>query len=156
MEELKQWALMCCAAILAGGIATLLLPPGSSAKAGKTAVSFFLLSCLILPLRELQGDFSLQLERSEALSQQWQETLTQDTEELSYSLAKGHILELIRARLEQLGLTAQKLDVEFTENDVHLTLILPEEEKNREGELRSLLLREYGLQDAEIIWQEVE
>ena len=153
MEEMKQWALMCCAAILAGGIATLLLPPGSS---GKTAVSFFLLSCLILPLRELQGDFSLELERSEALSQQWQETLTQDTEELSYSLAKGHILELIRARLEQLGLTAQKLDVEFTENDVHLTLVLPEEEKNREGELRSLLLREYGLQDAEIIWQEVE
>ena len=156
MEELKQWALMFCTAILAGGIATLLLPPGSSAKAGKTAVSFFLLSCLILPLRELQGDFSLQLERSEALSQQWQETLTQDTEELSYSLAKDHIIELIRARQEQLGLNAQKLDVEFTENEVHLTLILPEEEKNREGELRSLLLREYGLQDAEIIWQEVE
>jgi len=81
--------------------------------------------------------------------------LTQDTEELSYSLANDHILELIRARLVQLGLNAQKLDVEFTENDVHLTLVLPEEEKNREGELRSLL-REYGLQDAEIIWQEVE
>lgn len=158
MGELKQWALLFCAAIVAGGLASLLLPSGNSRKAGITALSFFLLAGFIAPINELRADFDPQLESSELLSEQWEEKLAQGTEALSYSLAKDHILKLIQTRLELMDLEVLELDADFSEGEeprlVSIKISLQAGDQDKETELRALLLREYGLQNVEFFWQE--
>ncbi len=160
MDELKRYALMLCAAILMAGIVSMLLPRGNSMKAGKTVLSFFLLSCLILPLNDMKKDLVLEWKKTESAAQHWEDDLQQDVEKLSYSLAEDHILKLIQARLDLLGLKVIKLDVEFIESKEQvlpqIRMDLSKDERVQESELRTILFREYGLEDVEINWQEVK
>ena len=158
MTESKQWVLMLCTALLVGGLVSALLPAGKSGTAGKTAISFFLLSCLLLPLRQISADFRPQLEYSEQRAEQWGEELQLRTEELSYSLAEDHILELVQAKLEPMNLEVLALNLNFVEDgnetQPRITITLHGKERERESEVRKLLLNEVGIWEVEFIWQE--
>ena len=160
MTGLKNWALLLCTAAVACGLLGILLPQSTSGKAGKMAVSFFFLCCLLSPLRSGLGNLSLDLSFLEETEEQWTEELEQESQQLAYSIAQSHILELIQTRLEQREIIPLTLsvDTQETETGILLTarLILPAEDKDREGEIRTLLLRDCGVEKVEFSWQEDE
>ena len=116
------------------------------------------MSCLLLPLRQISADFRPQLEYSEQRVEQWQEELQLQTEELSYSLAENHILELIQAKLEPIDLEVLALNLDFSEDgngtQPQITITLRGEERERESEVQKLLLNDVGIWEVEFIWQE--
>lgn len=160
MNQLKDWALLLCAAAVACGLLGILLPRSTSGKAGKMAISFFFLCCLLSPLRTGLGNLSLDLSFLEETEEQLAEELEQEARQLAYSMAQNHILELIQTRLEQQEIIplALSVDAQETETGILLTarLTLPAKDKDREGEIRILLLQDCGIEKAEFFWQEDE
>ena len=156
--DIKQWTMLFTIAVLTAGIISNLLPDGKISAAAKTSLSFFLLACLIIPLRDVTFDFPLQMEESILKTQQWQEKFELQTSQLSYSLAKEHILKLVQTKLELMGLQVLGLDIKFLEKEMgiqlQLTISLPEKEKEYEGTIRKKIFSEFGIQDIEFIWRE--
>ncbi len=154
MENMRNWAMMLCVGIVLCGTLSYLLPEGSSGKSARTLISLFFLCLLLEPLgalRELKLDWpELQPESA------YKEELSISSEELAYSLAEGHILELIQETLQQQGFPTAELTLSFEQEQILLSLTLPCSCQNREEELRQLLKNHCGVSVKAIDWQEDE
>ncbi len=153
MDEIRSWALMVCTAAILCGLLGQLLPEGSIGRAARSLLSLFFLSLLLEPLGTLK---ELELRFPALEEQPYSQQLSQSSDELAYSLAEGHILELIREKLAEEEIPASALELDFWEEAIFLDLSLPLPQKEREGELRQLLQRELGITLRNIRWQEEE
>ncbi len=152
MESIQNWATMVCTGTVICGLFAKLLPENSCGKASKTLLSLFFVCLLLEPLGTLQ-DFELKLPELYEETQFYTEDIISTSDELAYSLAETHILELIQDELGKEGFTAENLRLRFEEDEVFLTLSLPISYAEREGEMRQLLKVKCGVTVENIDWQ---
>ncbi len=122
---------------------------------GKTALSLFFLCILVAPLSAGQR-ISLNFPEQEQAELSVQ--LETESHRLAYSIAEGHILELIREALSREGFPADSLQLNIEEQGesiaLNLSLQLPSSLKSRETELGQLLKNSCGIENLDIKWRE--
>ncbi len=155
----KHTALLLCGSLIVCGLISFLLPNGSCSKAGKTAISFFLLFSLLQTIPAMKENFSYDFAQAESSSKHWQEQFQAESDALAYSMAENHILELIHRSLTQMGIQVLdlKIEIQVTDTDTLLSanLWLPANEMDQEYAIR-VLLQERGVNEIKFHWQEVE
>ena len=153
MNELHSWALSLCGAAVICGILGCVMP---EKLGGKTVLSLFFLCILAAPLNHGMGDLNINFPDQEEA--ELSAELETESNQLAYSIAEDHILELIRETLfeENFPTDSIRLNIEDEEEnvDLELKLVLPASMKNRENELCQLMQNSFGIKNMEIIWQE--
>lgn len=114
MSEVIAWACSICAGAAVCLICEMLLPSGKISKIVKFAVGVFMVGVIILPLggiiNAVAGEFdSIEIEQHSS-------QIENSAEEDAMDLAKENVKELVQKQLEEIGISAQKIDIK-TDSD---------------------------------------
>lgn len=155
MDAIRNWAVLACTSAVICGILSYLLPSKGSGKAGQTLISVFFLCSLVAPLSDSVRQIRLDFPQLQQEQQEWGAELQESSDQLAYSIAENHILELIEGALAEKQIQPLDIQLELDQSDssVQLMLYLSPEDKNREEEIRSFI-QSCGIQRVEFQWQE--
>lgn len=109
MDAIKQWAVTCCFAALAAGIANIAIPKGNMEKVCRFAVSLFFMCCVLTPLFSLKG-VSLGAAVSSAASMD-NSALQKEIQNEKLTAAKENIADQIRSAFVKYGVTPVSVTV---------------------------------------------
>lgn len=103
MEAVKQWAIACCFAALAAGIANMAVPKGSMEKVCRFAVTLFFLCCVLTPLFSLKG-VTLKTQVFSAASMD-NSSLQKEIQKEKFEAAQDNVADKIRDVFKRYGVT---------------------------------------------------
>lgn len=146
---MKQWAFALCAAMVACGIAQMLLPKGNMQKIMQMTVSVFFLCCMLSPvaLQNTQLRIDVQEYAQEEIDRR-AEQLTREAERQAGQAAETGLAEMVRQKLDKLGIKPLNLAIHMNEDgqsapEVELLLAAEHEQKRRQ--IQQAVEEELGL-----------
>lgn len=115
MEALQTWAFSVCAAMVACGIAQIVLPKGSMEKVFRITVSIFFLCCLLSPilLRGPALEIEVQAYAQEEIVQR-AEKLQQEAILQTQQMAQKEIRQIIEEKLADMGINARDITINIS------------------------------------------
>lgn len=150
MEAVKGWALAVCVAAVAGSLARLVSPGGSTQKVYQITVSMFFLCCMLSPVLTgaISGDFDAALSQPEA--EYHTEALEDVVDEQVKESFSASLRELVCTELAQMDVKAEEIFVNvntdgeggifITEMAVHLDAAY----QDRQSEIEARLTEKTG------------
>lgn len=152
MSGIKQWAFSVCAAMIACGIAQMILPRGGMEKIFRVTVSVFFLCCLLSPVVIRSPDLRLELsEYSQADIQRRADRLNQVVQGQTGDSIRWQLRKIIAEKLGEKGINYHDVTINISINgqsepQVDSVKILLDPVHKQEGEnIRAALERELGL-----------
>lgn len=151
MEAIKDWALAVCVAAVAGSLAHLAAPAGSTQKIYKITISMFFLCCILSPI--LTGlpssGFSLDISRPEA--EYRTAALSSAMEQQVKTSFEASVQQLAQQELAAIGVQAEEIFINvntdaqggilITEMAVHLN----PQHQNRAAEIEAVMVEKIGI-----------
>lgn len=141
MAEIKTWAFSACAALIAGGIAQMLIPKSNMEKIFKLTVSIFFLCCLLSPFIIMRPDLMLDFSQESAYEmEQKTEELDKILQEQSMVAYKASIEKIIIDKCAQMGIKHKSITINIYNEgqsdtpviDVELILDISHQQEHKE------------------------
>lgn len=117
MEGVRQWAFSVCTAMVACGIAQLVMPKSNMEKMFRVTVSVFFLCCLLSPVVIRSPDLLIQVEeysREEIEARAAKLTAVVDAQ--SQSEAKAQVEKIIADKLVKMGIKYRSITININTN----------------------------------------
>lgn len=152
MPAIQQWAFSICAAMVAAGLAHMLMPKSSMEKVMRLVVSVFFLCCLLSPVvfRNPSILVDIRLETEEEVAAR-SKKLDQLAEEQAMTAARSTLEKMIREKFAQRGIKVQAVTIHISTNGQNdswldeVELTVPEEDWELSLELAQELEKELGV-----------
>lgn len=105
MDGIRQWAFSVCSAMVACGIAGLVLPRGNLEKMFRLTVSVFFLCCLLSPVILPSSSLNISVrEHSQEDIRSRADRLTEATQDQAGEFAVRSLEKIIAAKLDEMGI----------------------------------------------------
>jgi len=117
MDAIRQWAFSICSAMVACGIAGLILPRGNLEKMFRLSVSVFFLCCLLSPV--LLPKSALRFDLKEYTQEDIQEradAVTRVAEDQSLEAARENLEKIIGEKLGEMGIKYRVITINIITN----------------------------------------
>ncbi len=163
MEAIKGWALAVCVAAVAGSIAHLASPSGSTQKIYKITISLFFLCCILSPIitGALSGDFQIDSSmqsQTEYRTDSLQNTMEKQVEENFIASVKNITAE----ELNTIDVQPQEILINVNTNEesgifiTEIILSLDAKDQNKQAEIESRITQKLGQKPVMQFRQEVQ
>lgn len=117
MDAIKQWAFSICAAMVAAGLAQMLLPKSGMEKIFRTTVSIFFLCCLLSPIVLRDPGLRLELqEYSQSEIDARARRLTKTIDSQTGEAMQWQLEKIISEKLSQMGINYHQITININNN----------------------------------------
>lgn len=117
MQAIQQWAFSICAAMVACGLAQMLLPPSNMEKVFRTTVSVFFLCCLLSPMLLRGSELRFELEEyTQADIEQRAARLTGEVDRQAGAAAGEDLKKIVEQKLAQMGINYLDIAININTN----------------------------------------
>lgn len=161
MEAIKDWALAVCVAAVAGSLAHLAVPAGSTQKVYKITISMFFLCCMLSPILTGLPDGAFSPEFSQPETEYRTEALSSAMEQQIQTSFESSVRQLVQQELGAIGVQAEEIFINvntdaqggilITEMAVHLNA----QHQSRAAEIETVIAEKIGLKPVLSFRQEV-
>lgn len=117
MDAIKQWAFSICAAMVACGLAQMVLPNSGMEKIFRTTVSVFFLCCLLSPVFLRVPSLQIELQESTRSDiEQRAARLTGEVERQAADTAGSELRKIVEEKLAQMGINYLDIAININTN----------------------------------------
>lgn len=151
MDSVKQWAFSLCAAMIACGIAQMLVPKASLEKIFSLVISVFFLCCLLSPLLLRAPGISIEIKEYTAEQMEEKARALSDVVGRQQSGAEAEAVEkIIAEKLARMGIKYYSIAIDITtdgqsENACIATVVLDKVHSQDHDRIAEQLERELGI-----------
>lgn len=146
MQSIRQWAFSVCCAMVACGLAQLLLPKSSMQRMFKLCISVFFLCCLLSPVLLQSPDLRIEIrEYAQEDMQRRAERLVEVVERQSDAAAESELRKIVEEKLLQMGINDRRIAIHINTNG----------QNSAEGILVEITLDEALEPEHDRIWKEL-
>lgn len=144
MTGVRQWAFSVCCAMVACGLAQLLLPKSSLQRVFKLCVSVFFLCCLLSPVLLRSPELRIEIrEYAQEDIERRAQRLTDIVEKQSGAAAESEIRKIVEDKLLEMGINQSRITIHINTNG----------QNEAEGVLVEIILDEALEQEHDKIWE---